>query len=92
MNCSYIVVSCSKCELKLPQADFKHQHTEVHCLELQLQAKTMHIDKLEESVERLKGRLNQYESLMEKIIKGENLQLSYELYSSFPTNFLFNGS
>lgn len=41
-------------------------------------------------MEQLKLRLNSYENIMEKIIKGEAIPLHVEFYSSFPFNFNFD--
>lgn len=40
-------------------------------------------------MENLKVRLNSYENVIEKIIKGETIPLQIEFYSSFPYNFQF---
>lgn len=51
--------------------------------------KTEHVKTLEMSIEMLKGRLNSYEHVIEKILKGETIPLQIEFYSSFPYNFQF---
>jgi hypothetical protein len=40
----------------------------------------------------MKVRMSNYENIMERIIKGENLQLSIEFYTSFPMNFTFTNN
>lgn len=86
----HIIVNCEKCNLTLPQCDFQKKHNLNLCLEAQLESKNTVICNLEGKVKIMKTKLDYYESVMEKIIKGECLQLNIEFQTSFPMNFQFN--
>jgi hypothetical protein len=72
----HIIVQCEKCQISMPQGGFATRHNSTKCLEMQLANKNSTITELEARMKHMKGRLDYYEYVMEKIIKGENLQLN----------------
>ena len=84
------MVTCEKCQLALIQADFSSTHNSNSCLERQLANKSAIVTELESRMKLMKDRLDYYEFVMERIVRGENLPLSYEFHTSFPMNFHFN--
>jgi hypothetical protein len=62
--------------MSMPQGEFAMSHNSTKCLEMQLANKNSTISELEARMKQMKGRLDYYEYVMDKIIKGENLQLN----------------
>lgn len=50
------------------------------------------ISQLESRMKSMKGRLDYFEFLMDKVIKGENVPLNIEFHTSFPIHFNFSNN